>query len=221
MFKSLCISLTLLIYLSANAQLQQDPRARKILDRFSDQSQEDYPVEIRFEYIYESLIDKETHIETGSLILHGDQFRLRFGESDVFCDGNTLWNHLTSAGEVYISDAEEGQVEDDFFISNPGDIFTFYRKGFKYRLKEKIKYQDQEYYEIDLYPEDLDGSYHTIKLLIDSEHLRLHSAETLGKHGVNHTVIVMEYRAKVETDENTFVFKPGEHPGIEVIDTRF
>ena len=221
MYKCLYISLALLICVSVNAQLQQDPEARKILDRLSAKAQGDYPLQISFEYVYESLIDKETHNERGSLILNKDQFRLRFGEADVFCDGTTVWNHLTMAGEVYLSDAEDARAEDEFFISNPGDFYSFYQEGFNYQLKGEIENQNQQYYEIDLYPIDLNRSYHTIKLLISSDDISLYSAKALGKHGVNHTVIVREYTRKVKTDENTFVFGPDKHPGIEIIDTRF
>jgi hypothetical protein len=125
------------------------------------------------------------------------------------------------AGEVYLSDAEDSQADDDFFISNPGEFFTFYQDGFKYQLKGEIEYGGQKYYEIDLYPADLNRNYHTIKLLISASDFGLYSAEALGKNGVNHTVIILEYMRKVKTDENTFVFKPGDHPDIEIIDTRF
>ena len=221
MYKILIIAATLLVSLSASGQLQQDQEAKKILDRLSSKSQGDYPLQISFEYVYESLIDKETYTETGSLILHGKRFRLKFGEADVYCDGLTLWNHLIMAAEVYISDAEETSNEDDFFLSSPGDLFTFYKEGFNYQLKDEVEIQGRPYYHIYLYPINLERPYHTIKLLISSSDLSLYSAEALGKHGVNHTVNIKEYKRKVSTTENTFVFRPENFPDLEIIDTRF
>ena len=61
MYKILIIAATLLVSLSASGQLQQDQEAKKILDRLSSKSQGDYPLQISFEYVYESLIDKETY----------------------------------------------------------------------------------------------------------------------------------------------------------------
>ena len=221
MHKFLILSASLLICLSASGQLQQDPEAKKILDRLSSKSQGDYPLQISFEYVYESLIDKETHSETGSLILEGKRFRLRLGEADVYCDGQTLWNHLTMAGEVYISDAREASSEDDFFLSSPGDLFTFYQEGFNYQLKDKVEIQGRYYYHIYLYPVNPEKPYHTVKLLINESALTLYSAQAMGKHGVNHTVNIREYKRKVSTNENTFVFRPENFPGLEIIDTRF
>ena len=221
MRKILFITATLLICISATGQLQKDPEAKKILDRLSSKSLKDYPLQIKFEYVYESHIDKETHSETGSLIVQGERFRLRIGEADVYCDGITLWNHLTMAGEVYISDVEETRGEDDFFISSPGDLFSFYQEGFKYQLKEEVEYQGMQYYHIYLYPENLERPYHTIKLLISTTDQSLYSAVALGKQGVNHKVTIKEYSRKVKTDDNTFVFRPDKYPDLEMIDTRF
>lgn len=217
----LLLTAALLTGFCASGQLRQDPEAKKILDRLASRSQGDSPLQISFEYIYESLIDKETHSETGSLILNGKRFRLRFGEADVYCDGVTLWNHLTMAGEVYVSDARETGGEDDFFLSSPADLFTFYQEGFNYQLKGEVEIRDRQYYQIYLYPMNHEKTYHTIKLLIASSDMSLHSAEALGKHGVNHKVIIREYRKKVKTDENTFVFRREDYPDLETIDTRF
>lgn len=199
---------------------QKDPEAKKILDRISVQSRADYPIRVSFEYIYEDLMNKQTSTESGTLILEEKKFRLSIGESIVYCDGITLWNHLGSANEVYLSDAEEVGGDDEFFISNPSDLFTFYQEGFKYRLSGEIEYKGRTYVEIDIFPEDLDKNYHTVKLLIHKKEHRLYSAEAFGKHGANHTIILTDYRRKVETDDRTFIFDPEEHPGVEVVDTR-
>lgn len=200
---------------------QKDPEAKKILDKVSAQSQADFPIRISFEYIYEDLMDKQTSTQTGTLILEKKKFRLSVGESEVYCDGTTMWNYLASANEVYISDAEDESPSDEFFISNPSDLFTFYQEGFKYRLTGEIEYQGQTYIEIDIFPEDLEKNYHTVKLLIIEKDYRIYSAEAFGKDAANHTVILTDYQSKAKTDEKTFVFNPAEHPGIEVVDTRF
>ena len=199
---------------------QKDPEATKILDRLSSQSRADYPIRVSFKYIYEDLMDKQSTTEIGTLILEGKKFRLSISESLVYCDGITLWNYLGSANEVYISDAEEGGGNDEFFISNPSDLFTFYQEGFKYRLTGEIEYEGHTYVEIDIFPEDLDKNYHTVKLLIHKKDHRLYSAEAFGKHGANHTIILTDYQRKVKTDDRTFIFDPEEHPGVEVVDTR-
>jgi outer membrane lipoprotein-sorting protein len=200
---------------------QWDPEARKILDRVSERSRADYPIEVSFEYIYDDLREKQTITQNGTLIIEENKFRLTLKDAIVYCDGNTLWNHLVEANEVYISDAEEGSDPDQFFINNPSDLFTFYQKGFKYRLTGELQVNGRTYQEIDIFPEDLEKNYHTVELLIDKEDLRIHSAQAFGKEGVNHTVILNAYKARVPVNEGSFVFNPEDHPDVEVVDTRF
>ena len=203
------------------SQAGLDPAARKILDKLASQAQADYPVRVSFDYTYESLQENQHNTESGTLVLQQDKFRLSVGESEVFCDGKTMWNHMESVNEVYISDAEENNADDEFFLSNPSDLFTFYKEDFKYRLTRELSFEGKEYYEIDLFPNDLNKSYHTIKLLISKKDYRLFSAQALGKQGDNHTVILKNYQKKVSVTEDTFIFDPSSHPGVEVVDTRF
>jgi outer membrane lipoprotein-sorting protein len=200
---------------------QKDPQAKSILDKVSSGARGDFPLLVSFEYIYEDLMEKQTTTREGNLILDGNKFRLSLGESVVYCDGQTVWNHIISANEVYISDADEENASEDFFISNPSDLFTFYQEGFKYRLKGEIEHNSRVYNEIDIFPEDLDKNYHTVKLLVDKKNLQLYSARAYGKGGVNHMVILTDYKAGVKTDDKTFFFDEAEHPGAEVVDTRF
>jgi outer membrane lipoprotein carrier protein len=214
-------TILLLILAFGPLHAQKDPEAKKILDRVSAQSQADFPIRVSFEYIFEDLMEKQTTTQEGTLILDKKKFRLTVGESEVYCDGTTVWNHLASANEVYISDAEQEDESDEFFISNPTDLFTFYQEGFKYRLTGEIEYMGKTYFEIDIFPEDLDKNYHTVKLLINKKDYRIYSAEAFGKQGANHTVILTDYQRKAATDDKTFVFNPADYPGVEIVDTRF
>ena len=218
------LSLVIVQLLPAQQDLSlagQDPAARKILDKLASQAQADYPVKVSFDYTYESLPENQHNTESGTLVLQQDKFRLSVGETDVFCDGKTVWNHMESVNEVYISDPEENNADDEFFLSNPSDLFTFYQEGFKYRLTRELSYEGNDCYEIDLFPNDLNKSYHTIKLLISKKDHRLLSAQALGKQGDNHTVMLKNYQKKVSVTESTFVFNTSSHPGVEVVDTRF
>ncbi len=199
----------------------KDPAAKKILDRVARQAKADYPLKVSFDYIYESLQENQRNKESGTLILQNDKFRLSVSESEIYCDGKTMWNHLATANEVYVSDPEEKSSDDEFFLSNPAELFTFYQEDFKYRLTREIEFDEIEYFEIDLFPNNLQKSFHTIKLLIRKNDHQLFSAQTLGKHGDNHSVVLRDYQSKVPVTEGTFVFDPSGHPGVEVVDTRF
>jgi outer membrane lipoprotein-sorting protein len=199
---------------------QQDPAAKEILEKFTRKAESDYPVRIEFEYTYESLIDNETFTDTGDLVLNRNQYRLIFRDSEIYCNGESMWNYLVSEDEVYISDPAASTENDDFFLSNPEKLFSFYDDNFKYRLTGELKYLDNDYYQVDLFPFDLNKSFHTITLLIRKDNYRLYSIRTKGKQGVNHTFKITSYQPGSKTTPDTFRFDPSRHPEIEVIDTR-
>jgi len=217
--KSLLFSfiLTLTIYLPVLSQ--QDPAAKEVLEKFTRKAESDYPIRIEFEYTYESVIDNETFTDNGELILNGNQYRLIFRDSEIFCDGKSMWNHLVSEDEVYISDPTAIE-NDEFFLSNPEKLFSFYDTNFKYRLTGEFSYLDVDYWQVDLFPVDLNKSFHTITLLIRKDNYRLYSMGTKGKQGVNHSFTIKSYQPKYKTTPETFQFDPSRYPELEVIDTR-
>jgi len=131
-----------------------------------------------------------------------------------------MWNCLKSEDEVYISDPASISEDDEFFLSNPEKLFSFYDNDFKYRLTGEVNHLGTDYYQIDLFPFDLNKSYHTITLLIQQGNYHLYSLGTRGKQGVNHTITITNYQAKYKTTGDTFSFNPSQYPDFEVIDTR-
>ncbi len=218
--KSLLSLLILSLFVCLPVLPQQDPAAKEVLEKFTAKAESDYPIRIEFEYTYESAIDNETFTDTGELVLNRNQYRLIFRDSEIFCDGKTMWNHLVSEDEVYISDPSAPVENDEFFLSNPEKLFSFYDSSFKYRLTVEITYQNIDYYQIDLFPFDLNRSFHTIGLLIRKDNYRLYSIGIKGKQGVNHTFTINSYQPKYKTTPGTFQFDPSMHPELEVIDTR-
>ncbi len=199
---------------------QQDPAAKQILDKFAQKAQSSYPIKIDFEYVYESLIDNETYSDSGELIIDGNKYCLTIGESEIHCNGETLWNHVVTAGEVYISDPENAAANNDLFLNNPENLFSFYDNDFKYRLTGEIEFMGEEYYQVDLFPKDLNKSYHTITMMIRQHDYHLYSLESRGKQGVNHTITIFQYTPKYKVTKDQFTFDPSKYPEIEVIDTR-
>jgi outer membrane lipoprotein-sorting protein len=209
----------LIILRSLSLAGQQDPEARKILDRFAREAESSYPFRIGFEYTYESLPDSHTESQEGTIYIDKDRFRLSLPSMEIYCDGTTYWNYLVDQKEVYISDpADVGK--DDLFLSNPAGIFTIYNDNFKYRLKGETNLMGNTIYEVDLYPYDLNKPYHTIRLLIDKSSNRLYSMQTLEKQGVIHTITVTAFQKGIKPDDDLFTFKPEKHPDVVVIDTR-
>ena len=198
---------------------QQDPEAKKILDRFADKAESAYPFRIDFQYVYESQMDDISESKQGYIVLDNKRFILILPEMDIYCDGSTFWNYLVESNEVYLSDPEDAG-EDDFLLSNPGKIFTLYHENFKFRLKGEAEHDGTGVYEIDLHPYELERAYHTVKLLINRSNYLLYSVQTLEKQGTSHTITVTDFQARIKTDDDLYTFRPENHQDVVVVDTR-
>jgi len=218
--KALSGMLILILSACLTAVSQQDRAAKEVLEKFTRKAESDYPIRIEFEYTYESAVDNESFTDTGELILNGNKYRLIFRDSEIYCDGKSMWNWLVSEDEVYISDPATATENDDFFLSNPEKLFSFYDENFKYRLTGEFNYLDVNYYQVDLFPVDLNKSFHTVSLLIRKDNYRLYSLGTKGKQGVNHTFRIGSYQPNYKVTPDTFSFDLSKHPELEVIDTR-
>jgi len=215
--------LSIVILLSASFLCifgQQDPEAKKILDEFTRKAQASYPVRIEFQISSESMMDQSTWSKQGVLILENSKYFLHLEDSRIYCDGITLWHHIVSAEEVYISDPGNTGSEEDLFLGNPQDLFTFYERDFKFRYSDEVDIQGEKYHHIDLFPADLNKYYHTITLIISESEHQLHSIQTKGKDGLIQSVQIKNYEKKVKTTKETFQFNASQHPDVEEIDTR-
>jgi len=215
------LSIAMLISLSFLCVFgQQDPEAKKILDEFTRKAKASYPVRIEFQISSESMMDQSTWNKQGVLILEDSKYFLHLEDSRIYCDGITLWHHVVSAEEVYISDPGNTGSEEGLFLGNPQDLFTFYERDFKFRYTDEVDIQGGKYHHIDLFPIDLNKYYHTITLIINKADHQLFSIQTKGKEGLIQTIQIQNYQKKVKTGSNTFQFDASQHPEVEEIDTR-
>ena len=109
------------VLIMAQGEPDHDPKAKAILDGVSAKSRTHQAVSVRFTYSMENIRDDIYETQEGSLLLKGEQYKLKLAGQEIICDGSTLWTYLPDAEEVQISEPEyeEGTI-------NPSNIFTIY-----------------------------------------------------------------------------------------------
>lgn len=203
---------------SVNAQQSQDqdPQAKKILDGVSAKNKTFKSVNIKFQYSMDNEQEDIHESQEGSLLLQGEKYKLKMSGAEIYCDGETQWNHLVESEEVQMTEPEyeEGTL-------SPTNIFTIYEKGFKYQyIKEEVK-AGKTLQLIKLFPEDAnDKPYHTINLYVDKVKKQLYSIIIVGKEGDNYTYKILALTANPPTTSADFKFDTVKNPDVEVIDLR-
>ncbi|PLX12025.1 MAG: hypothetical protein C0597_14115 [Marinilabiliales bacterium] len=203
---------TLIIY------AQQDPEAKKILDKLSDETKSHKSISTDFEVTFKNIKDNIQNTSKASIVIKGDKYRLDFMNTIAFFDGKTLWSYLPEVKEVNITEPEP---DDEDIFNNPKRLFTIYENNYKYQLIELIDEGKKSYALIDLYPKDMDEDFSRIRLQINTDDYFLNSATIFGKDGSHYTIAIDNYKTNEKIDDTFFIFNEKEYPNTEIIDMRW
>jgi outer membrane lipoprotein-sorting protein len=196
---------------------QQDPEAKKILDKLSEKTKSYKIIKTDFKIDYKNIKDNTQNTSNGTIVMKQDMYRMNFLGAESFFDGKTLWNYIPEVSEVNIT--EQDSNSEDIF-SNPKKIFTIYEKGYKYQFINSITEKNIDYYIIDLYPIDLDEEYSRIRLQISAKEMFLNSAAIFGKEGSQYYISFDNYDTRTDFEDSYFIFNSKDYPEVEIIDMR-
>ena len=212
------ITIPLFVAITVGSYAQQDPEAKKILEMFSKKTKSFHAYQANFTIIDENLQNKEKSENKGSVLVKGDKYKMELAKTEIYFDGQYIYNYIPASNEVSISKPEK--KSDDIFTNNPSKLFNIISSDYKYRYLGNITERSRNCYEVDLYPKDIKKKYSIIKLLIDIDKLELVSAKLIMKEGVNYTVSIDTFNNQAAASEADFVFNIKAHKGIEVVDLR-
>ncbi|NOQ24481.1 MAG: hypothetical protein GQ564_03885 [Bacteroidales bacterium] len=197
---------------------QEDPDAKKILDKLSEKTKSHKVIKSDFEVTLKSTKDNTQNTSKGTITMKGEMYRLIFMDSEAFFDGKTMWNYIPEVNEVNIS---EPDLNDDDLLNNPKQLFTVYENDFKYQLIKTMLEGNVNYALVDLYPNNLDEEYSRIRLQINTNEYFLSSATIFGKDGSNYSIKISNYKTNLELQDSYFTFDEKEYKGVEVVDLRW
>ncbi len=196
---------------------QEDPVAEKILNRLSEKSKASQPLRVTFRFTAINLQDNSKNSFTGELTLQGKKYHLKTGDSEIFFDGQTIWNYMPDVNEVNVLDPDP---DDHSFLAHPDQIFSDYRLTFRYHFVGINETGGKALQVVDLYPVDLSENYSRIRLQIDKATGNLYSARFFGKNGMQYIVRIEKTEPRIKVTSSTFRFRKADHPGVEVVDLR-
>jgi outer membrane lipoprotein carrier protein len=210
-----------LIYISLicclfSLNAQQDPDARKILERVALKVNAMSSMKISYSFIYEDLKTNQKNEDKGEIYIKGEKYKIAMATSDIYYDGKNMWTFLKEAKEVNVIKADYNEND----VTNPKNLFTLYDKDYKYAYLGEETLHGVLMEKIDLYPNSLDVAYSRIRLYV-SKTDELKRAKVFYKNGSSFTFIIKEIIAGQPYNDSFFKFNEAENPDVEVIDMRF
>lgn len=208
----------ILSMLCLTLKAQQDPEAQKILEAFSNKYKKYTSIKMNFTFAIENHQTGENTKSKAEMWLKGNKYKIILNNHHTYFDGKDIYNYMPNEKEVSI--AKPNPKKDESFLQNPSQIFTIYKKDFKFRLLGQTQWNKKSCYEVDLYPIDINKNYSIIKLLIDNDNYDLIAAKMIMKNGIHYIIYVEKITTNEKINDNEFTFDIKAHKGVEVIDLR-
>jgi chaperone LolA len=207
--------LLLMVFASLQlTQAQTDSKAGEILDAVSTKYKAIPAFKALFTYAMENQSAGLKENYSGDITVKGSKFHLKMGGQEIINNGATVWTYLKESNEVNISD-----YEPDADAITPTNIYTIYKKGYKYTFVEQIKEAGQVYDVIDLTPENKNAQIYKIRLTINKKDRSIKSFKTFEKNGNRYVYSISKF-TPTEIDDKAFVFDKSKYKGVEVVDLR-
>jgi outer membrane lipoprotein carrier protein len=199
--------LALAATLALPAAAQQDPQAGKILDAVSAKYTALKSFQAGFTQTLENPAAKLKQNITGDITVSGQKYHLTASGQEVINDGKTTWTYLKNENEVNIADSDPTNQD-----MSPAQMYTMYKKGYKYQLLKPVKEGGVTYDQIELTPEN--------KTLVSQADKSIKSVKTFKKNGTRTTFALKNFKANVPVTATSFAFNKAAHPGVKVVDLR-
>ncbi|MFW5644683.1 MAG: LolA family protein [Bacteroidota bacterium] len=194
----------------------QDPAAEPYLDNIAEQLKTEDPYQVEFRYeIYSALHDASV-ADYGSIIVKENKYKLKTEDTQVFFNGKKLWVYNPEAEEVYKSEPNEG--DPDQMLADPFRLLGNYKKYYKYLFKGEQTIGANHYFQIDLYPDNLDAGYSTLRIFCTEGGKNIHSIILKQKNGLEITAYINEIIRNIKIPESTFSWNQETHPEVLLIE---
>lgn len=213
--KKILALLTLSVSLLSTASAQQDPKAGKILDQMSAKYQAMKAFKASFTQTLENDAAKVKENLSGDITVSGQKFRLKMSGQEVINDGKTVWAYAKAENEVTVSDNEPDEQE-----ISPSQIYTLYKKGYKYSYVQEAKENGELVDVIELSPEDRTNQIFKVRMKVSKADKSVKSWQMFKKNGNRYTVKINKFTPNVPVDATTFNFDKTKYKGVRVIDLR-
>ncbi|MCW3124715.1 MAG: outer rane lipoprotein carrier protein LolA [Bacteroidetes bacterium] len=158
---------------------------------------------------------KYTSNDNGKLYMKGSKFKIAMNGNDIYCDGKTIWSYSPRSKEIQVNDYEESQE-----TFSPTKIFSVYKEGYSYQIKEKKTFGGKNVTVVELSPQNKKVSFFKIDVAIDDATSDVMESKVYEKSGVRYIYKISKLNTSNALADDFFVCDPKKYPGAKVVDLR-
>lgn len=203
--------LTLITLFITIGTFAQDKRAESILDQMSKKYQNMKTFSASFTYGAD-----DRRATSGSIITNGTKFKLNMAGQEIMNNGKEIYTFMPDVNEVNITSFNPG--DDNMF--SPSNIYSIYKKGYKYTFKGESKTGSQVYETIELVPTKKNDNVSKIEIKVNKKDKSIKSWKIWDGRNRTTNFNVTKFTPNVSAPVSLFTFDSKKHPGVEVVDLR-
>ncbi len=200
----------------------QSQSAKAILDKVSAKVLTCGTIKSNFSFVMENKSENIKEKQKGKMYLKGDKYKISLDNMVIYFDGEAMWTHVKETEEVNVTEPDDD--DDGSLFLSPNRIFTFYKKGFTYKLTSKkpsrqVRKQGKHVY-IDLIPTDDEKPFSKIQVVVDTKKLRFVSFKSFNKDGNLYQIKLTKYSENPKLPNKFYLFDKTKYPNVEINDLR-
>jgi len=208
--KKLYLLLVLFAVLSANiTNAQNDPNAKKILDKVSAKLKTFKGITANFSYTTKDKKNVQRGAVQGLISIKGQKYYIKQGTTEIFSDGLKSWNYNSESNEVTESDIDA----DNKTLTPQNLLSNFYDKDFTYKLVPAAGKFDQ----IEMEPTDKRKNFKQVTIFVDKAEVMVNKAKLIDKTDNTIEFSLSKINTKALLPDGKFIFDKAKHPGVEVV----
>lgn len=158
---------------------------------------------------------KNTTNINGQLYMKGKAFKIVINGNEIYCDGKTIWIYSPKTKEVQINDYQEDQE-----TFSPAKVFSIYKEGYSYQIREKKTSQGKNITVIELAPINHKVSFFKIDVGIENGTNNLLESKVYEKSGVRYIYKINSLNTGTTLNNDFFIFDLKKYSNIKIVDLR-
>jgi len=208
--KKLYLLLALFAVLAANTtHAQNDPNAKKILDKVSAKLKTFKGITANFSYTTRDKKNVQRGAVQGLISIKGQKYYIKQGTTEIFSDGLKSWNYNSESNEVTESDIDA----DNKTLTPQNLLSNFYDKDFTYKLMPATGKFDQ----IEMEPTDKRKNFKQVTIFVDKAEVMVTKAKLIDKTDNTIEFSLSKINTNAVLPDAKFIFDKAKHPGVEVV----
>lgn len=194
---------------------QTDPAAKALLDKVAKKYDGYKTIQSDFSFTAKQA-EGEAYTDKGKMALNKpkNQFQIQLTDQDIISDGKTTWSILKQDKEVQLTTADNSGES-----IGPNNLFTFYKKGFKYVSMPDERQGQDVLKVVELSPLDTQKNYFKIKLRIN-KNMHIQDVQIFDKSGARYTYSIQTLYVNQPIPASNFTFQAAKYKDFEIVDLR-